>query len=165
MHCATMLVTSCCAGVPAEAARAVLMESNDDPILAVTSSAELVAELNAGDASALPSVLQALARPTRLIRGSDVDMSVQVDEQLFDCQEERDLWASYTAIQGRIRKDMGCKAWLAAVQPIVEHVDTFFTCVFVMAEDDKIRCNRLALVRDLAQLSSGVVDLSQLPGF
>jgi glycyl-tRNA synthetase beta subunit len=153
------------AGIPAEAARAVLVECSDDAALAVASASELADELAAGDNSPLPVVLQALARPTRLIRDKAVDAAAQVDASLFECQEERDLWASYTAIRGSLQKDMRCTAWLKAVLPIVDHVNAFFTQVFVMAEDESVRRNRLALVRDVANMSSGIVDLSELPGF
>jgi glycyl-tRNA synthetase len=34
-----------------------------------------------------------------------------------------------------------------------------------MCDDAAVRANRLALLRDLAALPRGVVDLSQLPGF
>lgn len=52
-------------------------------------------------------------------------------------------------------------ACLALVQPI----DAYFEKVFVMSEDVSVRQNRLAFLRDLAGLTKGVVDLSQLPGF
>lgn len=37
--------------------------------------------------------------------------------------------------------------------------------VFVMCEDEAVRNNRLALLRKVADVSRGIMDLSQLPGF
>jgi hypothetical protein len=37
--------------------------------------------------------------------------------------------------------------------------------VFVMCEDESVRRNRLAFLRDVANLTRGFADLSQLPGF
>lgn len=34
-----------------------------------------------------------------------------------------------------------------------------------MCEDEGVRRNRLALLRDVAGLTKGVLDLAQLPGF
>jgi glycyl-tRNA synthetase len=51
------------------------------------------------------------------------------------------------------------------VQPLVAPIDAFFDKVFVMCEDEKVRNNRLALLRDVAGVTKGFVDLSQLPGF
>ncbi|MEW6307558.1 MAG: glycine--tRNA ligase subunit beta [Bacillota bacterium] len=43
-------------------------------------------------------------------------------------------------------------------------IDTFFTEVFVMAEAEAVRTNRLALVRDVARLLGAGADLSKLAG-
>ena len=43
-------------------------------------------------------------------------------------------------------------------------VDEFFDQVMVMAEDPKLRANRLALLAQLQGLFAGVADLSRLPG-
>jgi glycyl-tRNA synthetase len=37
--------------------------------------------------------------------------------------------------------------------------------VFVMCDDEGVRNNRLAMLRDLAALPRGILDLAQLPGF
>lgn len=143
----------------------MLAERRDDPALAVASADELAAELAVGPASALPAVLQSLSRPVRLLRGKDVDPARAVDERLFEGSDERALWSTYLAVRESVHEGIGCKAWLAAVEPIVQPVDSFFTNVFVMADDERVRDNRLAIVRDLARLSSGVLALEELPGF
>jgi len=43
-------------------------------------------------------------------------------------------------------------------------VDDFFERVMVMDDDIERRNNRLALLRDVQRLLSGVADLSRLPG-
>jgi glycyl-tRNA synthetase beta chain len=43
-------------------------------------------------------------------------------------------------------------------------IDGFFAAVMVMDEDRAVRANRLALLREVQQLFSGVADLSRLPG-
>ena len=40
-----------------------------------------------------------------------------------------------------------------------------FDSVFVMCEDPRVRDNRLALLREVAGLSEGVVKFDELPGF
>ncbi len=50
---------------------------------------------------------------------------------------------------------------LAQLRPAV---DEFFDQVMVMAEDPKLRANRLALLAQLHGLFAGVADLSRLPG-
>jgi glycyl-tRNA synthetase len=53
----------------------------------------------------------------------------------------------------------------AQVEPVAGPVDAFFDTVFVMCEDAAVRANRLALLREVAALPRGVLDLAQLPGF
>ena len=43
-----------------------------------------------------------------------------------------------------------------------ENVDAFFDQVMVMAEDDSLRANRLALLQSLSMLFLRVADLSRL---
>ena len=154
-----------CAGLQAEAVRAVLAERADDPALAAASAAELDAALRSSDAAdALPRVQRALSRPTRLIRGKEVT-EVPVDTALFEREEERALLAAYERVRLEVAPGMGVGEWLAATSAIVEPVDAFFDGVMVMAEDAAVRVNRLALVRDVSTLPHGVLDLSELPGF
>jgi glycyl-tRNA synthetase len=153
------------ADIPAEAARSVLAERGDNPALAVSSSKELAAELASGAASALPDVLRALSRPTRLIRGKPNDEEACVDEALFECEEERALLAAFRAAQRSVMSDMSVRKWLEVASGIVAPVDAFFEHVFVMAEDERVRRNRFALVRDVARLPASVLDLAELPGF
>eukprot|EP00892_Ulva_mutabilis_P006376 jgi/Ulvmu1/410/UM001_0417.1 len=152
-------------GVPAEAARAVLNEQSDDVARAVASARELAAELRAGDASPLPAVTTALSRPTRLVRGKDAAAGAAVDEALLSCEEERRLWEVVQAVKGQLHGEMGVKEWVGVVSAVVGPVDEFFTNVLVMADDDAVRANRLALSQEVASVSEGFVDLAELPGF
>lgn len=152
------------AGVPAEAARAVLNERSDDVAQAVVSARELAAELQAGDASPLPVVTTALSRPTRLVRGKDGGAAA-VDAALLSCEEEERLWEAVQEVKGQLHAEMGVKQWVGVVSALVGPVDDFFTNVLVMAEDDAVRANRLALSREVAGVSEGFVDLAELPGF
>ena len=54
---------------------------------------------------------------------------------------------------------------LQVCQALVEPTDAFFDKVFVMCEDEGLRQNRLALLRDIAALPSGIINFAQLPGF
>ena len=51
-----------------------------------------------------------------------------------------------------------------AVQ-LEDPITKFFDNVFVMAEDERVRSNRIALLRQLAAFTDGIVDLQELPGF
>lgn len=56
-------------------------------------------------------------------------------------------------------------AVLTALRTLTDPINAFFEAVLVMAEDEAVRRNRLALVYAVAAIPDGVVDLSQLMGF
>ncbi|WIA13728.1 hypothetical protein OEZ85_007280 [Tetradesmus obliquus] len=163
-------------GVSAEAVRAVLAERGDNPALAASTASQLQAALDAGDSGPLRAIMTALSRPTRIVRGKTVDVSVSVNPALFENAEEKQLHAAYQAVAQQLQGSSSSSSssssgsldvagWLAAVQALVAPIDAFFEKVFVMCEDEKVRANRLALLRDVAGVTKGFVDLSQLPGY
>jgi glycyl-tRNA synthetase len=113
--------------------------------------------------------MTSLARPTRIVRGKPVDAACVVDPALFEHGEEKQLFEAFQATVQQLEQQQqgshGVEQWLGAVQPLVAAIDAFFDKVFVMCEDEKVRSNRLALLRDVAGVTKGFVDLSQLPGF
>lgn len=146
--------------------RAVLAERGDDPALAAATAEQLQAALAAGDSGPLRGAMTALSRPTRIVRGKEVDGSWAVDPAKFDCGEERALHAAYVAAAAALGdRSGGVEGWLAAVGGLVGPIDAFFEKVFVMCEDEGVRRNRLALLRDVAGVTKGYFDLAQLPGF
>ena len=48
---------------------------------------------------------------------------------------------------------------------LVDPINQFFEGVLVMAEDEAVRQNRLALLQDIRDLTRGYADFSQLQGF
>ncbi|KVH97168.1 Glycine-tRNA ligase, beta subunit [Cynara cardunculus var. scolymus] len=93
-------------GINPEVVRAILVERANWPGLAAKSAYKMET-LSRGEL--LPKVVEAYSRPTRIVRGKDVDVDTQ--------------------------------------------------------EDERIRKNRLALLRNISELPRGIADLSVLPGF
>ena len=60
---------------------------------------------------------------------------------------------------------MSIPEFLAATAELVEPVDAYFDKVFVMTDDEQTKQNRLALLKQVASLSDGILDFTQLPGF
>ena len=48
---------------------------------------------------------------------------------------------------------------------LVEPIAGYFDKVFVMSEDVAVRQSRLALLRDIASVTRGIIDFAELPGF
>jgi glycyl-tRNA synthetase len=109
-------------------------------------------------------ILPGYARCVRIIRSAKVeDRALTVDETQFVEQAERDL---HQAIQSSVDEHpTSVDALLNVVLKLIPSINLFFDKVLVMAEDEKIRQNRLALVGQVAGLAAGIVDLSKLEGF
>jgi glycyl-tRNA synthetase len=86
-----------------------------------------------------------------------------VTESKFVETEEKKL---YKAIQSSVKAPPSTvDEFLNIIVKLIPFINAFFDKVLVMAEDETIKRNRLALVGQIANLSSGVADLSKLEGF
>ena len=147
---------------PREVIRSVLAERNSDPYLAVVTVKELAELYTTEDFAA---VLASYSRPTRIVSGKDVDMEWKVDESVFQQQEEKELWDAYKAVKNELTDAFGVKTFVEASKVLEAPLESFFNSVFVMDEDDTIRKNRLAMMRDIATLPRGLLDFKSLPNF
>ncbi|KAL0806390.1 hypothetical protein Bca101_098882 [Brassica carinata] len=147
-------------GVSPEVVRSVLAERGNDPCLAARTAYKME-KLSKGEI--FPKIVEAYSRPTRIVRGKDVDVGVEVDESVFETSQEKELWSIYTSIKDRIHS--GIEEFTEISTQLVEPLEDFFNNVFVMVEEERVRKNRLALLNNIASLPSGIADLSFLPGF
>ncbi|XP_024026458.1 glycine--tRNA ligase, chloroplastic/mitochondrial 2 isoform X1 [Morus notabilis] len=149
-------------GISSEVVRSVLIERANKPSLAAKSAYKMDA-LSKG--VLFPKVIEAYCRPTRIVRGKDVDPDIEVDEALFDTEEERALWSSFLSVKSKIYLDIEVDEFFDASTQLLKPLEDFFDSVFVMVDDERIRKNRLALLKKIADLPRGIADLSVLPGF
>jgi len=106
-------------------------------------------------------ILDGFARCVRITR--DQKSRFKVNEKLFVDPEEKDLFA---ALQKAAKKQPGTvDEFLTAVVSILPAITAFFDKVLVMAEDSKVKENRLGLLQNVASLSNEIADLSKLEGF
>lgn len=157
-------------GMPIECVRAVLVERAAHPAAAAAAVAQLAARW---ESAAFAAVLAAYARPTRIVRGKEEAAAAQVNPALFEHEEERALFEAVCEVRAQLDEaEDGASAsgarvntLLDASQRLIAPMSDFFENVFVMAEDEEVRANRLALLRLAAALPAGVLDFSALPGW
>ena len=95
---------------------------------------------------------------------SKAESAAGVDAGRLEADAERELFATIEASRGRLSTaaDYGQRLGiLADMQPAL---DRFFEDVMVMAEDDAVRNNRVALLQSARELFLSVGDLSELQG-
>ena len=88
-----------------------------------------------------------------------------IDETLFEHASEADLYSNYQEVEGKVTEAMARGLFDQALREIASlrnSVDAFFDGVMVMADDAKIRDNRLALLGHIAALFGRFADFSKI---
>jgi glycyl-tRNA synthetase len=113
-----------------------------------------------------PQLLAAYSRCVRILRTRPEGLSVEaLSPEQFVEPATRALYAICQTAAAQISPHNSVDELLTAFQPLVVPITTFFDEVLVMAEDQVLRANRLALLQRIADLTTGIVDLSKLQGF
>ena len=140
---------------------AVLVEQSANPAKSAEAVKQLQAWVERGDWNI---ILPSYARCVRIIRSAKVDTKrLKVNPKKLMEEEEKNL---YDEIQKNVKaQPSSVDELLNIVVKLIPSINTFFDKVLVMAEDEKLKQNRLALVGQVANLSEGIADLSKLEGF
>ncbi len=88
-----------------------------------------------------------------------------VDISLFDSDEEKTLYNAYLEIREKAGAHTGSDTYKEALIELArlrKPVDDFFEKILVMAEDEKIRFNRLSLLEVISKLFYKIADLSKI---
>jgi glycyl-tRNA synthetase beta chain len=88
-----------------------------------------------------------------------------VDAALFQEGAEGILLAALSGVEQKVAAAVAQGGYVSALEEIATlrgPVDGFFDSVMVMAEDEKVRSNRLALLTRIARLFSGVADFGRI---
>jgi glycyl-tRNA synthetase len=143
-----------------DAVDAVLAEQSANPSAAAKAVEQLESWVKREDWN---TSLPGFARCVRITR--DQGRVFQVTEKAFVEKEEKNLFTALQKAESASRQKGSVDDFLNAFVPMIPAVNAFFDKVLVMAEDTKVKENRLGLLQRIAALSSGAADLSRLEGF
>lgn len=104
----------------------------------------------------------AFKRVGNIVKGG---VDAAVDPQLFQEPAERELYQAFQAMKKSVDSSIATGAWmdaLAGVATLRVPVDSFFDKVMVMAEDERVRTNRLALLTEIAGMFRLIADFSRI---
>jgi glycyl-tRNA synthetase beta chain len=90
---------------------------------------------------------------------------LEVNVKLFEDDSETGLYNANREIREKVRLNLIHSDYEKALQDIAslkEPVDNFFDSVMVMTDDMKIRENRLALLKNIAELFDNIADFSKI---
>ncbi|MBS0366074.1 MAG: glycine--tRNA ligase subunit beta [Proteobacteria bacterium] len=113
------------------------------------------------------TLIAANKRIANILRKVDTAAPAEVEVGLLRETAEIRLFDAVRALRDSVSAATARHEYAAALGQLAQlrpAVDTFFTDVMVMAEDPRLRGNRLALLARLQALFAAIADLSRLPG-
>jgi glycyl-tRNA synthetase beta chain len=144
---------------PADVVDSVLSAAFTEPVDAVERVKALAALKGREDFEPL-SV--AFKRVGNIIKGG-VDQPV--DAELFEADCEKELYVQLQHVEMKVAELVAGRDYSAALETIAglrAPVDAFFDGVMVMADDQAVKNNRLALLTRIAGLFKGIADFSRI---
>ncbi|MGA9532565.1 MAG: glycine--tRNA ligase subunit beta, partial [Anaerolineales bacterium] len=108
-------------------------------------------------------LLQNYARCVRITR--DLEQRFSLAPSAFDEPAAQRLQEAYQQARQELSTEGSIEELLSAIERMVPQIEEFFEDVLVMAEDEKVRRNRLALLQSIAAMAQGTADMSYLEGF
>jgi glycyl-tRNA synthetase beta chain len=114
------------------------------------------------------AVAQGFKRIKNILLKPGIEISTElesIDAALFESDEERMLATAIQAVQPKVRRAVRARNYerafvlMASLRPTI---DLFFDKVLVMAEDTKVRNNRLNLLASLLQTFLNIADVSEI---
>jgi glycyl-tRNA synthetase beta chain len=111
---------------------------------------------------AFDALITAFTRAHNLAKNADGD---RVEPALFDSAAERELYQAFQAVSLSATAPISDRSYGTALSLIAElqkPVDRFFGDVMVMVDDERVRDNRLALLKKIADFIGSIADLSKI---
>lgn len=84
---------------------------------------------------------------------------------MFQDPAEQGLFDAFNSVHTAVEKAVADRDYLSALTQIAtlkSAIDQFFDKVMVMAEDERVRTNRLALLQEIRNLFSGIADFAKI---
>lgn len=149
-------------GVSAEQFEAVRACEPTHPLDFAKRIQAVVAFASMDSAASLSAANKRIANLLKKVEGA---IAETVDMDLFEQAAETQLFTQLDALRETVSEMIADKNYVAAIVELARispQVDAFFEQVMVMAEDDAVRNNRLALLNQIYQLFRQVADISRL---
>lgn len=131
------------------------------PFTDVLSLWEKAAALKAmAENPAFPGIVSLLVRTGNILRKNPCEYT-GVNEELLSEDAERQLWLAYLSADSRQKEALSRGDYLLAMrllEDLEEPLQDFFQEVMVMAEDEKVKINRLSLLKKISELGDSLFD-------
>lgn len=112
----------------------------------------------------MEKTIQAFVRTGNIARKAE-DVQAAVETGLLAEQVEKDLYKAYEAAASKVEKEVAAQDYagaIATLSQLAAPIDAFFDGVMVMDKDEKIKNNRLGLLKLVDNLICQVADFSKI---
>ena len=112
----------------------------------------------------MEKTIQAFVRTGNIARKAE-DVQAAVEADLLAEQVEKDLYKAYEDTTSKVEKEVAAQDYagaIATLSQLAAPIDAFFDGVMVMDKDEKIKNNRLGLLKLVVNLICQVADFSKI---
>lgn len=112
----------------------------------------------------MEKTIQAFVRTGNIARKAE-DVQVAVEADILAEQVEKDLYKAYEVAASKVEKEIATQDYagaIATLSQLAAPIDAFFDGVMVMDKDEKIKNNRLGLLKLVDNLICQVADFSKI---
>ncbi len=152
-------------GFAYDVVNAVLAAGSDDVVDAVARAEAVTAVRGSEDFASISVAFKRIKNILRQATDTNKAIALALDRAALTEDAERVLAAEFPIIAVRVQQLREQKQYVPAlveVSHLRKPVDTFFDKVMVMVEDERVRGNRLALLRSLLNEFSTIADFSEI---
>jgi glycyl-tRNA synthetase beta chain len=152
-------------GFAYDVVKAVLAADSDDVVDAIARAEAVSGVRGSEDFASISVAFKRIKNILRQARETKKTIAEQLDASALVESEEKALAALVpeTAKSVReLREQKNYGAALGQISRLRQPVDAFFDKVMVMVDDERVRANRLALLRDLLSEFSTIADFSEI---
>jgi glycyl-tRNA synthetase beta chain len=148
------------AGYAQELIRSCLSFCSHWPLKTVSGRLDALSRFKGGEVFA--AFLLAIKRVNNIVPKTELPA---VREELFSQDEEKNLYAAFAMLSGKVNALIGEEKFfdaLAALSEVTGPVNIFFDKVLVMDKQEEIKMNRLSLLKGIWTTAASIADFSKL---
>ena len=152
-------------GFAYDVVNAVLAAGSDDVVDAMARSGAVSAVRGSEDFASISVAFKRIKNILRQAKETNKAVAAQIDSAALSEESEKTLAAEIPVIAARVcelRAEKNYVSALLEISRLRKPVDLFFDKVMVMVDDERVRANRLALLRDLLNEFSTIADFSEI---
>ncbi len=152
-------------GLAYDVVNAVLAAGSDDIVDAILRAEALTAVRGSEDFASISVAFRRMKNILRQAGETKKSVAVQLDIESLIEDAEKTVGARMletAALVQVLRDQRNYARALTEISKLRQPLDTFFDKVMVMVDDDRVRANRLALMRDLLSEFSTIADFSEI---